>query len=485
MPIDPSIPLSVKQPQIEDPTNALMRVLQIQGLQDARTREQRALDQQTAMNDAYSGALGADGKLDENKLYSLLSGKGQGSQIPGVQKSLAEVGKIKSETDKNSATATKDTAEAENKTIAMYRDASTAITDPASAVEFVKHMHTDPRLANSAIARVPLDQAIAQIPQDPAQLAAWKQQFALGAAKFMELNKPTTNVVAAGGTSQILQTPGLGGTPQTVATVAHTQSPDNAATIAGENKRSADTLRKDYVVAGFSPDGAPTGDIETTAQAIARGQLPPPSGMALTNPKNQRILSRVMEINPEYDYTTVTAKKAAATGFTSGAQGNQLRSFQVAGQHLDQLGQLIDALHNNDLPMVNKLGNMFSQQTGSPIVTNFDAAKDVVSKEVMKAIVAGGGGEGERAALKNSLDAAKSPAQLKGVVQQYRNLMSAQADALMEQRRAAGLPDSTLPKYGTPAGGAAPARVTSAADYANVPKGAQYIAPDGTTRTKQ
>jgi hypothetical protein len=196
--------------------------------------------------------------------------------------------------------------------------------------------------------------------------------------------------------------------------------------------------------------------MELTAKAIANGQLPPPSGMALTNPRNQRILARVMEINPSYDFTDVTAKRKAASDFTTGQLGNSMRSFAVAGQHLDQLSTLVDAMNNGNYPMVNKLANTIATQTGSVAPSNFDAAKDVVSKEVMKAIVAGGGGVGEREELQKTMDSAKTPAQLKGVITQYRNLMAAQHDALIQQRRAAGLPDSTIPNYtdanGSPSG---------------------------------
>jgi hypothetical protein len=235
---------------------------------------------------------------------------------------------------------------------------------------------------------------------------------------------------------------------------AKTPTPGELLSDSRDRSQFKQTLAKDYTLGGFNPDGTPAGDMELTAKAIANGQLPPPSGMALTNPRNQRLLARVMEINPQYDFTDVTAKRKAASDFTTGTQGNALRSFAVAGQHLDQLNTLVDALNNGNTQLVNKVSNIYSQQTGNPAVTNFDAAKDVVSKEVMKAIVAGGGGVSEREELQRSLSAANSPAQLKGVIAQYRNLMSAQHDMLLQQRRAAGLSDSTIPNYGD--SGAAP-----------------------------
>jgi hypothetical protein len=97
--------------------------------------------------------------------------------------------------------------------------------------------------------------------------------------------------------------------------------------------------------------------------------------------------------------------------------------------------------------VVNKVQNYFSKATGSPNVTNFDAIKAIVGQEVVKAIVAGGGGVGEREEAAKIFSSASSPAQLKGAIQHYRMVMGAQANNLMEQRRAAGLPDTTLPDY--------------------------------------
>jgi hypothetical protein len=297
--------------------------------------------------------------------------------------------------------------------------------------------------ARAKTAQVFGPEVAAQMPAqyDPA-LVEQKRQQALTVQeqleqkwKAMEYTTPNANAVLQSNTSAA----------NNAATNA-TSRVNNRDTIAGENMRSG-------VVAGGGMDE----NSERTARAIASGQLPAPTGMALLNPKNQRILGRVMEINPEYDATSVDAKKKAARDFTSGNQGNAMRSFAVAGQHLDQLGTLVDALDNGNIQLVNKLGNAYSQQTGSPAVTNFEAAKDVVSKEVIKAIVgSGSGGVAERAELAHLMENAKSPAQLKGVISQYRSLMAAQHDALLQQRDAAGLPRSTLPKY-TDANGSAPA----------------------------
>lgn len=244
-------------------------------------------------------------------------------------------------------------------------------------------------------------------------------------------------------------------------------SPDTMAAQAGENARSAAQRETQLTIAGMSKDGSISPNLEAEAQLIASGRAAPPTGMAATRPAAAALMARVSQINPQFDATDYLAKTKAAKDFTSGNQGNAMRSFAVAGQHLDQLGQLVDALKNGDNQTVNKVGNVISAWNGNTPVTNFDAAKDVVSKEVIKAIVgSGSGGVAERDELSKLMADAKSPQQLHGVIKQYTSLMSAQHDALLAQRRAAGLKDSTLPNYGDAVNGAGSA-----------PTGWKYLGP--------
>lgn len=295
--------------------------------------------------------------------------------------------------------------------------------------------------------------------QDPNQFGQWKRQMVIGimdAKDKIAATAPKVTMTNAGGmivpTNENADAGPVGAIPG-AATIKTTVSPDTLANNQTSRANNAANVDKDLTIAGMKKDGTLSDNLEAEAQMIAAGRAAPPSGMAATRPAAAALMARVSQLNPEYDATTYGAKVAAAKGFTSGQQGNQLRSFATSGQHLDQLGTLIDALDNGNNHTVNQIGNAITAWNGATPVTNFDAAKDVVAKEVMKAIVAGGGGQAEREELAKSLSSANSTQQLKGVVSQYRNLMTAQAENLMAQRRAAGLPDSTLPQYGTPAAG--------------------------------
>lgn len=179
-------------------------------------------------------------------------------------------------------------------------------------------------------------------------------------------------------------------------------------------------------------EGDPT-TIENTAQAIASGNLAPLSGFALAKPMGQQIMARVMALNPQYSAKDFGTGQKAEKDFATGKPGQAVRSFNVALSHLDTLDQLSDALHNNNLQVVNKIGNAYAQQTGSPAPTNFESAKKIVADEIVKAIVGSGGGVSDREAAAKTISAVSSPAQLKGVINTYKELMRGQLGGLKQQ----------------------------------------------------
>lgn len=183
-------------------------------------------------------------------------------------------------------------------------------------------------------------------------------------------------------------------------------------------------------------------------KALNEGREPfPTAKMMASNPYYERLADAVAQYNPDFDATAFSTRKKAAADFSTGIQGRQLLAFGSAVKHLETLGGLIDALKNKDVIQLNRLNNLWEKQTGQTAVTNFEAAKGIVAKEIMKSIVTGGGGVEERQELSRLMDAAKSPQQLRGVVDTYYELMKAQQENLMIQRDAAGLPRSSMPDY--------------------------------------
>ena len=145
------------------------------------------------------------------------------------------------------------------------------------------------------------------------------------------------------------------------------------------------------------------------------------------------ILADVARYNPNYSVNGVGAQK----DFNTGKLGSTVRSLNVANSHLDTLGQLADALNNNDTQMFNKIGNAYASQTGNAAPTNFDTAKQIVADEVVKAVVGAGGTGADREEASRVINAANSPEQLKGAISTYKTLMQGQLKGLNTQYQAA------------------------------------------------
>lgn len=127
------------------------------------------------------------------------------------------------------------------------------------------------------------------------------------------------------------------------------------------------------------------------------------------------------------------AQQGVVTDFTKGKSAQTLNGINTAVQHMDLLNPLIDNLDNTNSPLFNKAANFFKQQTGSTAPTNFSAIKEFVGGEVAKAVLPGGGGEGERQALTAPLNAANSPDQLKQAVQTIQKALAGKTEALRNQ----------------------------------------------------
>lgn len=175
--------------------------------------------------------------------------------------------------------------------------------------------------------------------------------------------------------------------------------------------------------------------VENVAQLIASGRMAPLGAMAMRTPYGQAVMSRVADINPTYRAQDFGTSSKAEKDFATGKQGNAVRSFNVGLSHLDTLGQLADAMGNKDTQTINRLGNYFATQTGQEAPVKFEAAKKVVTDEIVKAIVGAGGTGHDREEAAKTVSAASSPAQLRGVINTYKELMVGQLNGLDQQYR--------------------------------------------------
>ncbi len=197
------------------------------------------------------------------------------------------------------------------------------------------------------------------------------------------------------------------------------------------------------IAAGVDPGSAKTAD--TVAKAIASYRYPPLSGWVMKSAWGQKVTALIYKYNPTYSAPDYTAKNAAVNRFDSGPQGNTVRSINVVFQHLDVMRGLMKALGTGNIKQINRASQAFSEQVGQPAPTNFNAAKQIVLQEVIKAVTASGGTLGDRETAAASIGRANSPQQLEGVLNTYTHLMSGQMEGLRRQfMTSTGLPGSTF-----------------------------------------
>ena len=175
-----------------------------------------------------------------------------------------------------------------------------------------------------------------------------------------------------------------------------------------------------------------------------------PKSLETRGGERSRAFKMAAQYNPDFDQKNYNTISQAINRFATGPQGNTVRSLNVAIEHMDTARKLGDALKNTDFPLFNKLANELATQTGKPAPTNFNAVKEIVADEVVKGVIGGAGALADREAAAKKIRDASSPAQLKGVLDSWTELLGGQLKGLERQYEGATTRKDFRQKYVTP-----------------------------------
>lgn len=220
-------------------------------------------------------------------------------------------------------------------------------------------------------------------------------------------------------------------------------------------------------------------DDERQAQAIAEGRAAPlPQGFR--NPRNRAIMNRVYEINPDFNEANWWSNRAGATAtgragamtepaqggggstmesrvktedeFTRGTAAKTTQSFNAVTQHLAMLRDVSKALGNpKDAPrIINAIKQRYAEEMGSAPPTTFNAVRDIVADELVKAITGGAGAVFDRDEIRERLNRANSPAQLQEAIDHYIGLATGQLKALETRYKGGSGRDDYKTRYLAP-----------------------------------
>jgi len=210
--------------------------------------------------------------------------------------------------------------------------------------------------------------------------------------------------------------------------------------IEGETTTTPVTTEGKREVGEVERRGTPA--LEAQARAIFEGDQQMPTGMGANNARNQWLSARVQEIAQQegktFDPNIFANRKKTEASFTTGKQGDTVRSMNVAIDHLDTLNEAGKALKNGQIPLFNDIANKFAKNTGQQAPTDFNALKSIVGSEVAKAVAGGATALGDREEIRAEINNARSPQQLAGVIDKYQRLLAGQMSGLKTQYESGG-----------------------------------------------
>jgi hypothetical protein len=317
--------------QIENPLNQMARLSAIQGAQQEQqlnalrlTEAQRGAEETAALRNYLSGVTDVSSPEVRSKLMT-------GFGLKGL-----EYSKALSERDKNAAELANKRFNLIKDKTNYFRDALANVNTPEDARIWTAATYSDPDVGPTLQQLGGnLEQALARVPTDAAAFTAWKNQAALGAQKFIDLNRMRFNVQDTGGTTRLLQTPGLGGEATVVpgSQVAKTMAPGEAQRLAISQAAEARQQR----------------EFADRNQAIAQ-QVVDAAG-------NVRFFNRLgQEITPT----------AAGGGEAVPVRGKPSATFEKAEAQRKQLSRDLNTAIS-ELRDASKPGGLIDQSTGSGI----------------------------------------------------------------------------------------------------------------------
>ena len=427
--------------QLPDQMEQFGNALKLKGLLSQQQMQEQAQADDAANRAAFQSANGDQAQYLRN-LASGSSPKAYQGALTANQaflKGQGDLAHVASQTANQSALAGKHVTEQQAMKIQQRRDQLSNVNDRETAIQWTLSGFQDPDMA-PMFKHITPEQAISNIPTDPAAFQQWKAEKALGATEFLKQNKPTYQTQDSGQERSILALPGLGGAPTVVNTVQKVATPGEVLTDArtrseGAANRSShasiaqlgrDTQLK---VAGLDANGNFAGGGETMAglvDMLGQNKIPVSTALARTPPAmKSQILTAVQQKYPGWTDLDYASGQTAARSFATGPYAQKIDASNTAMNHLGSLSELATAWNAGNVQLFNKAAAIWGQQTGNPTPTNLKAAVAMVGPEITKAVVGAGGGVEDRRTTADALNLiASSPAQAAGTIKTMQELMA-------------------------------------------------------------
>jgi hypothetical protein len=211
---------------------------------------------------------------------------------------------------------------------------------------------------------------------------------------------------------------------------------------------------------GGAPQGDATGSVPTSGGSDLTGEAflqTLPAGYAnmlrgmiagkiaispqlQSRPGGQKILADLTRAEPGFEGTDFQARAATAKDFAAGKSAQNATSLNTVIGHLGSLHQNAAALKNvGGLSVLtqpwNYVANQIESLSGKTPITQFYLTRNAVADELSRAFKGANLSDTEVKAWKETVNAAMSPEQLQGAVEQAIDLLNSRIGALQDQYR--------------------------------------------------
>lgn len=165
----------------------------------------------------------------------------------------------------------------------------------------------------------------------------------------------------------------------------------------------------------------------------------------------------VRQYRPEYDTTGYAAKQKVMTGFSSGPEAEQIKSFNTVPMHMAGLYQAVTKLNNSDFVpgVTNRIGNAVGGQLSTKTqdaLGDFESSKKAVAGEMAKVFRSAGMSVAEIDDWKDSFDNSTSSTKMYSAIRKGVELIEGRMGAVANQwRTTPGLHDKPFDKVSQPA----------------------------------
>jgi hypothetical protein len=188
-----------------------------------------------------------------------------------------------------------------------------------------------------------------------------------------------------------------------------------------------------------------TSPLRAQATEIYEGRQPMPTGMGANNYRNRAINDEVQKIAQErgqpFNAQAYKKNQELVKNFATGDSGKAVDALKTAYNHIDELTPAIKELNNGNFPAANAFVNKFATAVGGSKATTVEQIGPIVGNEIEKTWNPRMGTEAERAHIRESFNAARSPEQLNKAIEQYKQLMMGKLKPLEDRYSQTGQKD--------------------------------------------